>query len=186
MEQVAIHGIGLLGGGLHVDLVLGAVGDHFGAAGEFVAVGLDAPRGDDLEIGGEGGGGQLEADLVVAFAGGAVGDGAGPFLQGDLDHALGDQRARDGRAEEVLAFIDGVGTHHRENEVLGELGLEVVDVDLARAGRQRLFLQALELLRLADVGRERDDLGFVVFLEPLQNDRGVQAARICQYDFHPD
>ena len=134
----------------------------------------------------EGGGGQLEADLVVALAGGAVGDGGRAFLQGDLDHALGDERARDGRPEEVLAFVDRVGAHHREDEVLGEFGLEVVDVDLARAGGQRLLLQALELLRLADVGRERDDFGPIILLEPLQNDRGVQAARICQYDFHGD
>ena len=38
----------------------------------------------------ERGGGQLEAHLVVAFAGRAVRHGVGFFRPGDLDHALGD------------------------------------------------------------------------------------------------
>jgi len=36
----------------------------------------------------------VEADLVVALAGAAVGDGVGPFFVGDLDQELGDHRAR--------------------------------------------------------------------------------------------
>ena len=74
-------------------LLLLAVGDHLRAAGELLAEALLPPRGDDLQLRRERGGGQLEAHLVVALAGGAVGDGIGAFRLGDLDHALGDAAA---------------------------------------------------------------------------------------------
>ncbi len=78
-------------------------------------------------------GAEFEAHLVVALAGGAVGNGVGAGLVGDLDQTLGDQRARDGGAEQVLAFVDGVGAEHREHEVAHELFLEIVDVDFLHA-----------------------------------------------------
>ena len=76
------------------------------------------------------GGGQFEADLVVAFAGGAVGDGLGLFLAGDVDHALGDEGPGDAGAEEILVFVDGAGLDHGEDEVAGEFLLQVGDVTL--------------------------------------------------------
>jgi hypothetical protein len=48
----------------------------FGAAGQVPF----APGRDDLDVGVERVGGELEADLVVALAGGAVGDGVGAGL----------------------------------------------------------------------------------------------------------
>jgi hypothetical protein len=113
--------------------LLFAVGDHLGAAGELGAEAFVAPRGDDFDFRGQRGGGELKTDLVVAFAGGAVGDKAGFFSLGDLDHALGDERAGDAGAEEVLAFINGSGLDHREDEIGGEFLLEVVDVDFRGA-----------------------------------------------------
>src|SRR5699024_4477801 len=56
-----------------------------------------ANRGDALQLGGERGDRDLEADLVVALAGAAVGDRAGTILLGGLDQVLGDHRTRDGR-----------------------------------------------------------------------------------------
>ena len=53
VQEVAVHRIGLLGGGLDGDAFLGAVSDHLGAAGEFVAEQAVAPRGDDLQLGRE-------------------------------------------------------------------------------------------------------------------------------------
>jgi len=63
--------------------------DQVGAALELPL----APGGDDLDVGVQRIGRQLEADLVVALAGGAVGDCISPRLGGDLDQALGDERA---------------------------------------------------------------------------------------------
>jgi hypothetical protein len=103
-----------------------------------------APGRDDLHVGHQRVGAQLEAHLVVALAGGAVRDGVGAGLARDLDQPLGDERARDRGAEQVLALVDGVAAEHREDEVAHELLAQVVDEDvltpmpnfsaLARAG----------------------------------------------------
>ena len=44
-------------------------------------------------------------------------------------------------------------------------------------------LRGLELLALAQVGREGDDLGAVGLLQPFQNNRRVEAARVGEHDF---
>ena len=49
---------------------------------------------------------QLEAHLVVALAGGAVGDRVGAFRARDLHLGLGDERPRDRGAEQVGALVD--------------------------------------------------------------------------------
>ena len=116
-------------------LLLRAVGDHLRAAGELRRGTASSRHGAmTSQLRRERGGGQLEAHLVVALAGGAVGDGVGLFLPGDLDHALGDERPGDAGAEEILALVDRAGLDHREDEVARELLLQVVDVDLGRAG----------------------------------------------------
>src|SRR5205814_85264 len=86
-----------------------------------------APRGDDLNVRLQRIITKLEADLVVAFAGGAVTDGIGSDLACDLDLALGDQRPRDRRAEQVIAFVLCVRTEHWEDEVADELLAQILD-----------------------------------------------------------
>ena len=83
MQEVGVHGIGgfLFFGEVDGDLVFGAVLHEFVAGIE----GPFAPGGDDLDAGVEGVGAELEADLVVAFAGGTVGDGLGTGFCGDFD-----------------------------------------------------------------------------------------------------
>ncbi|MND97227.1 hypothetical protein D3C80_895430 [compost metagenome] len=144
-----------------------------------------APGGDDVDVGVQGVVAQLEADLVVALAGGAVTDGVGAQLAGDLDLALGDQRTRDRGAEQILAFIEGVGAEHREDEVAHELFAQVVDEDVLGldAQLQRLLLGWGQFFALAQVGGEGDDLRTVFLLQPLQDDRRVQPARIGEDDF---
>ena len=174
VQQVAIHRVRLFHAGLDRDFFGHAVVDHLLAAGELVAEILVPPRRNHLEVGRERGGGQLEPHLVVALAGGAVGDGLCPVLAGDLHHALGDQRPRNAGAEEILSLVNRAGLHHRENEIGGELLPEVVDVNSRRAGLARLRAQALDFLLLPDVGAERDDLGGVLFLDPGQQNGGVE------------
>ena len=53
--------------------------------------------------------GDVEADLVVALAGAAVGDRVGALLLGDLDEQLGDERPREGGGQRVDALVEGVG-----------------------------------------------------------------------------
>ncbi len=181
VEQVAVGAVGLLRAHWHGDAFRLRVFHEIRAALEFPV----APRGDDLEVGSESGEGQLEADLVVALAGRAMGDGIGVFKPGDFDLTLGDQRAGDAGAEEILVLIKGVGADHRVDEIAGEFFREVVDVALRRAGLERLFIEALELLLLADIGTERDDLRVIFFLQPNENDGGIESTGISDNNLHP-
>ena len=143
-----------------------------------------APRRDHLDVGLQRVIGQLEADLVVALAGGAVGDGIGAGLQRDLDLMLGDQRPRDRGAEQVLALVERVGAEHREDEVPHELFAHVLDVDVLGLDAQQLGLLARrrQFLALAEIGGEGHHLAAIGGLQPLQDDRGVEAAGIGQHD----
>ncbi|MNJ61334.1 hypothetical protein D3C77_571170 [compost metagenome] len=112
-------------------------------------------------------------------------DGVGADHAGDLDLALGDQRTGDRGAQQILALIDGVGAEHREDEVAHELLAQVVDEDVLGldAQLQRLLLGGGQLLALAQVGGEGHHLGVILRLQPLQDDRRVQPARIGEDDF---
>ena len=156
------------------DLVLFGVVEQLGARAEVPF----APRRDDLEIGVQRIGGELEADLVVALAGGAMGDGVGAGLLGDLDEVLGDHRAGDRGAEQILALIERVGAEHREDEIAHEFLAHVDDADVLDAEHLGLLAGRLELLALAEVGREGDDLALVVLLQPFEHDGGVETAGV--------
>ncbi len=143
-----------------------------------------APGGDHADVGLQRIVAELEADLVVALAGGAMADGVGADLAGDLDLLLGDQRTGDGGAEQVLALIDRVGPEHREHVVPHELLAQVFDEDVLRLDpeQQRLLARRPQLLALAQVGGEGHHLRAVLGLQPLQDDGGVQPAGIGEHD----
>ena len=50
------------------------------------------------------------------------------------------------------------------------------------AEQQRLLARGRQLLALAEIGREGDDLAAIGGLQPLQDDRGVEPARIGEHD----
>ena len=109
----------------------------------------------DLDSGVEGVGGQFEADLVVAFAGGAVGDEGGALGPRRPHQTGGDARPGDGRAQQVAVLVDEAAAHRRPDEVLDELTAQVVDDDLGGAQRQRFAPRRFKVLVLADVGLSR-------------------------------
>ena len=76
----------------------------------------------------------LEAHLVVALAGAAVGDGVGAVLAGRGDQVLDDHRPRQRRHQRVPALVEGVGPERRAAEVAGELLAAVDDDGLDGAG----------------------------------------------------
>ncbi len=129
--------------------------------------------------------GELEAHLIVALAGRAMRHRIRADLLGDLDLLLGDQRARDRGAEQILAFVERVRPEHRVDVLAHEFLAQILDEDVLRldAEEQRLVARGLELLALAEVGREGDDLAAIGGLQPLENDRGVEPARIGEHDF---
>ncbi len=182
VPEVAVAGVDFLFGLLDGDAFFLGVFDGGFAAAEFEAVIF--PGGDDFEFGSEGHVGELEADLVVAFAGGSVGDGVGTFGVGDIDLVLGDEGAGDGGAEEVLGFVDGAGFEHGEAVLLGEFLAEVFDDALVGTGFEGFFLDAFEFIALAEFGGEGDDLAAgVIVLEPGEDDGGIEAAGVGEDDF---
>ncbi len=114
-----------------------------------------------------------------------MGDRVGSGLLRDLDLLLGDERPRDRGAEQVLPFVERVGAEHREDVVAHELLAQVLDEDalVPDAEQPRLVARGPKLLALAEVGREGDDLAAVGLLQPFQDDRGVEPARIGEHHF---
>jgi hypothetical protein len=162
----------------HGDLVLFGEVDQVGPALEVPF----APRRDDLDARFQRIVAELEADLVVALAGGAVGDCVGAGLARDLDLALGDQRPGDRGAEQIDALVDSVGAEHREHVVAHEFLAEILHIDLADAQHLGLAAGRLQLLALAEIGGECDHLAAIGLLQPFEDDRGIEPAGIGEHD----
>jgi hypothetical protein len=135
-----------------------------------------------LQLRGEGPEGQLEPDLVVALAGGAVRDGVAAGLERHLGLVLRDQRPREGRSEEIGALVDGVSAYGGKDEVADELLANIAHHAVDRSRGPGLLRQAGKLLLLADVGRVGDDLTAVVLLQPVQDDGRVEPAAVGETD----
>src|SRR5437763_2017586 len=137
-------------------------------------------RSQRLEIRGERARRHLEADLVVALAGTAVGDGVGPVLTGGGHHVPDDERTGERRHEWVLALVPGVRLQRRSHEVAREL-LTGVDHDrLHGAGGQRPLTEAVEVTALPDVGSKGDHLHPHLLPQPPHRHRRVQTAAVGQ------
>ncbi len=139
---------------------------------------------DHLQLGRERRDRPLDPDLVVALAGAAVSDRVAAGLARVLDRELGDQRPPERGEQRVAVAVVGVRLDRRQHVLARELVARVDDVAVERAEPQRLALDDLVVLpRLAEVDGERDDLGLVLVLDPLQHHARVEAARVEQQ--HP-
>ena len=142
-----------------------------------------APGRDDRHVRREAFDGELEADLVVAFARRAVTDCVGALRQRDLGEFLADHGTREGGAEQVL-FVFRPHFQRRDDDPVHHFVDEVGHDQLGGAGFESFFLQPFQFVALSDVARNGDDLGIVVvLLQPGNDDRSVKAARVRQYDF---
>ena len=183
VEQVLVDGVVALGLGVDRDAVLGAVRQQVLPPLEALDELRVAPRGDAPDLRVEGLRAHLEADLVVALPGRAVGDVTRPLGLGYADHLLGDAGTGHGRAEEVPPLVDGVALERLEDVVLDELLPEVGDHALDGAAGDGLGLDGLEVLVvLADVGAEGHDLE-ALLAEPLEDDGRVEAAGVGEDHF---
>ena len=142
----------------------------------------DAHRRDDLEPRIERVRRDIEADLVVALAGAAVGDRVGALALGDLDEELRDQRPGERGRERVGALVQRVGLEVRPHEVGHEPLAGIDDVGARRAGRHRPLLDALAQRAAAEVDGQRDHLGVVLLLEPGDGDGRIESARVGEDD----
>src|SRR5690606_10633277 len=132
VQQVSVHGVGrFLTGFVEVDRDIALFGiGHQGFTGSQIPF---TPRRNHFYTRLQGIGTQLETHLVVTFAGGAVGNSIGTGFVGNFNQALGDQRAGNGGAQQVFAFVNGVGAEHREDEIAYEFFAQVFNVNFFNA-----------------------------------------------------
>ena len=110
-------------------------------------------------------------------------DGICTFLDGDIRQSLGDARTCKAGAQQVI-FVLRAELQGGEDVVLHKVLLQVQHVQLGCAGRLGLFFQTVQLGALTHVTGDSDDLAVVVvFLQPGNDDGGVQTAGVSQHDF---
>jgi hypothetical protein len=114
--------------------------------------------------------------LVVAFSRAAVSEARGAFFLGDFDHLGDDERSGQAGANWVFAFVERVRFYGWENVVLGEFFSGVDGAMFEHAEFLGFLLDFLQVFLLPDVYGYCDDLGFVFFLEPFNEDGRVQSA----------
>src|SRR6185436_6457947 len=141
------------------------------------------PGSDDLELRGERFISQLETNLVVAFARTAVCNPISAFGESDLDLTSCEQWPGDRRTEEIRSLVTRSGLHQRPEKICDEFGTQILNIDFGCSRSERLFLDPLQFVVLANIPSHRDDFASVVLFEPRNDDGRVQSARICQYNF---
>src|SRR5665647_819318 len=142
-----------------------------------------APRRNDLDVRIERIGAQLETHLVVALAGGTMGNRIGIGFTCNLDQALGNQWACYGSAEQIFALVNGIGMEHGKNEIAHEFLAQVVDINFLHAEFFGFFARRFQLFTLADVSGKRHYLALIDVCQPRQDDRGIQTARVGKHYF---
>src|SRR5687767_9941523 len=129
------------------------------------------PGGNHGKIRSKCGIGELEPNLIVAFAGASVSERVCTNSSCHLYLAPCDERTAHRGAKEILPAVDRAGAESRPDEILDELLAEILDVAFVRAGRDSLRADAFQLISLADIGSDTDDASAtVMLLEPRDDD----------------
>ena len=117
VQQIAVAAVDLLAALGHGNsMLLGVVEAVFAR----LQVPL-APGHDDLQLRRQRLVGVLEAHLIVALAGAAVGDSCRSFAQCNFDLILRDDRAGERGPQQILVLVDRAGLDRREDVVGQEL-----------------------------------------------------------------
>ena len=166
----AVRGEGKVDPVLFAELDLRFTGVHF----PLVA----APCRDDAKIGSQSLNAELETDLVVAFSCRAVADSSRAFLTGDLNKLLSDQRTGHGGAQEILVLVNGVGLYAGNDILLGELIIDIQNIQFGSSAVFCALFKVIEFLSLTAVNADTDDVKIIVFFEPRDDGSGIEAAAV--------
>ena len=104
-----------------------------------------------------------------------MGNGLGIRFSGDLNQALGNERARDTRSQQILALIQRVTTKHRKHKISNKFFTNIVYEDFLNPHTLGFFSCRLELLALTQIRGIGHHLAVIGLLQPTQNDRCIQA-----------
>src|SRR5882724_1276127 len=80
-------------------------------------------------------------------------------------------------------FVNGAGAERGPDVFANEFFAEILDVGGGSAGGQGFFARGFEIFLLADVADHGDDFAAVIFLEPGDDDGGVQTSGVGEDDF---
>ena len=90
----------------------------------------------------------------------------------------------------IMAMYFGIGISMDISKVIAGIAkwremlfAQVFHIGLAGAGFQRLFINAIQIVFLSEVGGHGNDFTTVGFNQPSENDRGVQSAGVGENYF---
>ncbi len=180
VPDIAVAAVNVFGGLLDRDIVCARVVNGFFARDDAPF----APRSDDLQFRSKRLGRQLEAYLIVALARTAVCEGIRAKFLGELHLALREKRPRKGSAQQILMFVNGTRAQRGPDVTRDEFLAKILDVCGTRAGGERLLARRFQILLLTEIADHGDHLAAaVIFLEPRNDDGGIQTSGICKHNF---
>ncbi len=106
----------------------------------------------------------------------------GLVLAGHIDHQLGDQRPTQCGGQGIFALVHGAGHKGGPNETIDK---QVAGVDrhgVHGAGCHGLLFDLVNILALAQVDSERNDVQVVLFANPGHHHGSIQTATVSQDD----
>src|SRR5438132_14356628 len=174
--QIHVDAVWIFLRGLDRDVVLAGIVDLL-VAGHVHA---PAHRRDHAEIRRQGTDREIEAHLVVALPGAAVRHETGVLGAGRVDEQLREQRTPECRRERIAVLVERAGLQRRPDEIAKEDVPGVLDDRLARATRDRLALDGLEIAGRAEVTGASDHLESERLTQPRDRDARVETARVRQ------
>src|ERR1700722_19261394 len=180
VPDVAIPAVNIFLGLLDRNIVVLRVSDGFFARDDVPF----APRSDNFQLGSQRLGGQLEPHLIVALSGASVGYGIGAKLLGQLNLTLRQQRTGERSSQQIFVFVYRAGAQ-RGPDILGnEFFAKIFDICRTGSGGQSFLARGFQIFLLPQIADHGDDFAaIVVFLQPGNNDGGIQTSGIGQHNF---
>src|SRR5687768_4180925 len=101
-------------------------------------------------------------------------DGLGTVIASHIHHELGDERPAECRGKWIFAFVNSAGGKRRPDEAIDEqvAGIYGDGIDSARA--QRLLADLFDVLTLAKIDRESNNVEVVLLPNPGDHHRSVE------------
>src|SRR5690606_34643168 len=180
MEKVGVHGIWRFFGDRGWDATSRGIRNEIGPPFEIpLPPGCDGP-----EVWGQSRRGELESHLVIALAGGTMGDRRSPVFSGGLDQTLGDDGSGQRRAQQVLPLLNRSRPDRRAHRVSHERLLTIVDDTGDGSGGDGFGFGFGDLSPLTDITGVGNDIGVVFLPEPGEDYGGIKTSRVGKNNFH--
>ena len=179
VPQIAIAAVNLFAAGGHGNsALLGVVETVFAR----LQIPL-APRRDHFQLRSQRLIGKFKADLIVALAGAAVCDRGCAFAQRHFHLVLGDYRPRQRGSQQIFMLVHCTCLQRRKHVSGQKLLAHVFDDHLAGAGLVSFFDDGFDVVSLAHVSDHGDHVVGVVFLQPGNDDGGIEPSGISKNYF---